>query len=259
MGIINVTPDSFYSGSRFQGQQALERAYTMVKEGVDIIDIGGESTRPDATPVSAEDEARRVIPLITLLKKNVNVPLSIDSRHALVIEQALALGVDMVNDISGLSCPQIVALVAQAQVPVCIMHMQGTPRNMQVRPTYVNILEEIKHFFIERMATAQAAGIMRSNIYLDPGFGFGKTLGHNITLLKNLSFFKTLGSPILVGLSRKTFVGRLVAKPAEQRLFGTLAASTLALLQGASILRTHDVAATRDCIALTHAIENYEE
>jgi dihydropteroate synthase len=254
MGILNTTPDSFYANSRVQGPSALERAQQMVTEGADIIDIGGESTRPGATPITPEQECDRVIPLITDLQKTINIPLSIDSRHPQVIEQALKAGASIVNDISGLSDPKIIALVAKYQVPVCLMHMQGTPASMQVNPTYENVLQDIYGFFVERIRNAEKAGVKRCNIWIDPGFGFGKKLDHNLHLLKNLSFFKTLDCPILVGLSRKFMFGELLNKPPEQRLYGSLAATTIALLQGASIIRTHDVAATKDCMIVAQSV-----
>ncbi len=259
MGILNVTPDSFYDGGRYQQvDAAIQHALKMIQEGADIIDIGGESTRPGATPLSASEECDRVIPIIEALRKISDIPLSIDSRHTAVIEAALAAGANIVNSIDALADAAQCALVARFQVPVCLMHMQGTPSNMQQAPHYKDVLQEVYDFFRWRIAICEKAGILRENIWIDPGFGFGKTLAHNLHLLANLSFFKTLHCPILVGLSRKSLWGEILNAPPQERLYGSLTGATLAALQGAAIIRTHDVAATQDMRAVINAVRRID-
>lgn len=258
MGILNVTPDSFYDGGRYiDPSLAVERAHQMIQEGVDIIDIGGESTRPGAQAITPQEELARVIPIIKRLTQECTVPLSIDSRHYEVIQSALDNGVSIVNSITALSDEASLKLVAEHQVPVCLMHMQGTPQTMQQQPTYQDVLTEINHFFMERIERCESHGILRRNIWIDPGFGFGKSLAHNLTLLGKLSFFKNLQCPILVGLSRKSMFGMMLDVPVEQRLYGTLGATMIALLQGAAIIRTHDVAATKDVLKVFKATQPY--
>lgn len=258
MGVLNVTPDSFYDGGRHHTiDKAVSHARQMIAEGADMIDIGGESTRPGAKAISPEEECSRVIPVIEKLKKETVLPISIDSRHSLVIEAALNAGATFVNDVYALQEEGALAAVAKANVPVCLMHMQGNPETMQHRPQYQSVLQEVHHFLIKRISACEKAGISRENIWIDPGFGFGKTLDHNLTLLSNLSFFKTLGCPILIGLSRKTMFGEMLNKPADERLHGTLAATMVAVMQGVSIVRTHDVAATKDLLTVARAIKPY--
>ncbi len=258
MGVLNVTPDSFYDGGRHHSKEkAFSHALQMIQEGADIIDIGGESTRPGAQIVSPEEECDRVIPVIEKLKQETDTPISIDSRHTAVIKAALDAGAVFVNDVYALQDDGALATVAAANVPVCLMHMQGTPESMQNRPHYQDVLQELYHFFIERIVACEQAGIAREKIWLDPGFGFGKTLDHNLTLLTNLSFFKTLGCPLLIGLSRKSMFGEILNKPADERLHGTLAATMVAALQDVSIIRTHDVAATKDILTVARAIKPY--
>lgn len=258
MGILNVTPDSFYDGGRYTHfDQAINQAKQMVREGADIIDVGGESTRPGAIPISNAEECDRIIPIIKQLKQELTVPISVDTRHAEVMTAALAAGADIINDINALQNPGAIEVAAARGVPVCLMHMQGTPQNMQNSPTYRNILQEIYQFFVHRIEVCEKAGILRENIWVDPGFGFGKDLAHNLTLLANLSFFKTLGVPLLVGLSRKSMFGKILNLPLEQRLNGSLAGAMLAAMQGASIIRTHDVAATKEVIAVLKAVQPY--
>jgi len=250
MGILNVTPDSFFDGGRYlHVDKAVAHALHMVEKGADIIDIGGESTRPGALAISEKQECDRVLPVIAALKKETTVPLSIDSRHFSVIKAALLAGVDMVNDISALQNKATRALLADSDVPVCIMHMQGTPQTMQKNPFYQDVLKEVYDFLAARLLACENAGIKKERIWIDPGFGFGKTAAHNLTLLKNLSFFKTLGCPILVGLSRKSMFGQT----ATERLPGSLAAAVLAMLQGARWVRTHDVAETKQALAVAKA------
>ncbi|MBI2791248.1 MAG: dihydropteroate synthase [Gammaproteobacteria bacterium] len=255
MGIVNVTPDSFYDGGRYyERDQAISHAMQLIREGADIIDIGGESTRPGAKPVSIDEECDRVIPIIEYLSKETATPISIDSRHTAVMKAALHAGAQIVNDVSGMQDATARELVAKHQVPVCIMHMQGKPETMQHAPIYTDIIQEVLLFLKNRIELCEKAGILRENIWIDPGFGFGKTLEHNLTLLSNLSSFKQLGCEILVGLSRKSMFGKLLNKPEEQRLHGSIAGTVVACLQGATIIRTHDVSATKDALAVVDAL-----
>lgn len=258
MGILNVTPDSFFDGGFFKTiESAVTHAHQMVKDGADIIDIGGESTRPNAKHVSIAEECDRVIPVIERLKNEISIPISIDSRHGTVIKAALQAGVDIVNDVTALHDEQALAVVASYGVPVCLMHMKGTPQTMQVSPAYDDVVREVYCFLEESIERCEKAGILRENIWIDPGFGFGKNLAHNLTLLGKLPYFKTLACPILVGLSRKSMFGEILNVPAEQRLYGSLAGAALALMQGATIIRTHDVAATKDVLAVFKAVKPY--
>lgn len=255
MGIVNVTPDSFYDGGRYyERDKAISHAMQLIREGADIIDIGGESTRPGAKPVSIDEERDRVIPIIEYLSKETAIPISIDSRHPAVMQAAILAGACIVNDVSGMQDAAAREIVAKQQVPVCIMHMQGKPETMQHAPIYTDIIQEELLFFKNRIELCEKAGILRENIWIDPGFGFGKTLEHNLTLLANLSRFKQLGCEILVGLSRKSMFGQLLNKPEEQRLYGSIAGSVIACLQGATIIRTHDVSATKDALIVIDAL-----
>lgn len=258
MGILNVTPDSFYDKGRHHTlDAAFHRAMVMVNEGAHIIDIGGESTRPGAQPVSIEQECERVIPVIERVRKTSDIPISIDTRHALVMQAALEAGANIVNDVSGLADPQAISVIAHYQVPVCIMHMQGTPETMQNAPIYHDVVEEIHGFFRERIELCEKAGILRENIWIDPGFGFGKSLAHNLTLLAKLSAFKSFACKILVGLSRKSMFEKILNLPVDQRLYGSLAGAVLAALHGANIIRTHDVSATKDVLGVVEAVTPY--
>jgi dihydropteroate synthase len=258
MGIVNVTPDSFYDGGRYLSKEsAIKHAMQLIDEGADIIDIGGESTRPGAMPVSIDEECDRVIPIIEFLSKETSIPISIDSRHTTVMQAAIRAGAHIVNDVSGMQDATARALVAKHQIPVCIMHMQGEPDTMQNAPIYTDILQEVSLFLKNRIELCEKAGILREKIWIDPGFGFGKTLAHNLTLLANLSYFKQLGCEILVGLSRKSMFGMLLNKPEEQRLQGSIAGTVFALMQGATIVRTHDVSATKDALAVFDALQPY--
>jgi dihydropteroate synthase len=258
MGVLNVTPDSFYDGGRyFDREAALGRAEQMVEEGADILDIGGESTRPGAEAVGLEEELRRVIPVIEEVKKRLPVPLSIDTYKAQVASRAIDAGAEAVNDISGLRFdPEMGGLVAGRGVPVFLMHIQGTPRTMQIDPHYENVVEEILASLRESVAQALAAGVPEDRIAVDPGIGFGKSARHNLVILKNLRAFKRLGRPVLIGVSRKSFIGRVLDLPEEERLEGSIAATAAAVLQGVDILRTHDVGATVRATRLIEAIQS---
>lgn len=247
MGILNVTPDSFSDGGLFADPaRAVERALQMEAEGADIIDIGGESTRPGAEPVSVEEEKRRVLPVIQGIRRRSNISISIDTMKASVAAEALEAGAKIINDVSaGRFDPEMLPLAARAQVPICLMHMKGEPRTMQQNPYYDDVVAEVKGFLRERIAAARAVGVDQKNIWIDPGIGFGKRLEDNLALLKNLDQFAELGCPILIGPSRKSFIGQLTGAPVEARLPGTLASLAIAVQKGAQILRVHDVAAVR--------------
>ncbi len=252
VGILNVTPDSFSDGGNYFGvAAAMSRARDMAAEGADIIDVGGESSRPGSEPVSEEEELRRVIPVIERIVKEIAVPISIDTYKPHVAEEALAAGATMVNDITGLTNPKMRAAAAAARAPVILMHMQGKPKTMQENPQYHDVIGDIKEFFRMQVALAQKAGIEK--IILDPGIGFGKTIEHNLTILKRLHEFTDLGFPILVGPSRKSFIGALTGNlPATERLEGTIAAIVAARLNGASYVRVHDV---KECTRALHVAD----
>ena len=257
MGIVNVTPDSFYDGGkRFDSARAVADAFEMVDAGAEILDIGGESTRPGAQPVSFDEELRRVLPVIRELRKNLNVPISIDTYKEAVARAALDAGADIVNDISALQFdPAMAALVAAEGVPLILMHMQGVPRTMQREPYYRDVVQEVRDFLAERIGSANQAGIDKEQLIVDPGIGFGKTLSHNLALLKNLKSLKTLGQPLLVGVSRKAFIGKVLnAAAPEERLEGSLAAAVAAALSGANIMRVHDVSETVRALRVADAI-----
>jgi len=256
MGILNVTPDSFYDGGRrLEPDQAVADGTALVEAGADIIDIGGESTRPGAGPVSAEVEQERVIPVLRALRQKVNVPLSIDTYKSEVARAALEAGADMVNDISAFSFdPQMVSLVAGEKIPVVLMHMQGTPRTMQMEPRYDDVVREVKDFLIRQVREAVNHGIEPGKIIIDPGIGFGKTLDHNLALLRGLPELTALGQPLLVGASRKGFIGKILGVEPDERLEGSLAAAVASVLAGANIIRTHDVRETRRVILVADAV-----
>ncbi len=255
MGILNVTPDSFCDGGRYQElAAAVERARCMVAEGAAIIDVGGESTRPGAAPVPVEEELRRVIPVIERLAGSLPVPVSIDTRRPAVMRAGIAAGASMVNDVAALREPGAIEVVARSDVAVCLMHMKGEPRTMQRDPRYADVLAEVRAFLRERVATSISAGIARSRLVVDPGFGFGKTLEHNLALLRGLGEIAgDDGLPVLAGLSRKRMIGQLAARDDADRLAGSLALAIIAVQQGARILRVHDVAATVDAIRVAAA------
>ncbi|MGC9554389.1 MAG: dihydropteroate synthase [Thermoplasmatota archaeon] len=260
MGILNVTPDSFYDGGSYATpERAVERALDMAKQGADLIDVGGESTRPGARPVSAQVEMERVVPVIEALADRLDIPLSVDTSKAAVAEAALEAGADMVNDVTALGGdPEMAEVIRKHRVPVCLMHMQGTPQTMQNNPVYQDVMADIVSFLHQRAEYALSRGISPEQIVLDPGLGFGKRTGSgiedNCTILARLTELKSLGYPVMVGASRKAFVGSLTGCDAGERLAGSLGAAALAVARGADILRVHDVAATRqmaqvvDCI-----------
>jgi dihydropteroate synthase len=257
MGVVNVTPDSFADHGRFfRHEDASARARALVAAGADILDVGGESTRPYADAVSLEEELRRVLPIIETLAAESAVPISIDTYKAAVARSALDAGASIINDISALRFdPEMAPLAAARRAPVVLMHMQGTPRDMQQDPHYDDLLGEIKAFFRERLEFAVSQGIPRDQIVLDPGIGFGKTWQHNLEILNRLDAFLDLGCPLLVGPSRKAFIGRITGLPAgEDRDIGTLAALAVAVLRGARIVRTHNVAFARQFLAVLHCI-----
>jgi len=265
MGIINVTPDSFSDGGQaFAPETALERARALVAAGADMLDIGGESTRPGAEDVPADEEIARTAPVIAAIRATgIKTPVSIDTRKAAVAGAALAAGADMVNDVSALSHdPEMAELVARAGVPICLMHAQGTPKTMQDSPHYGNVLQEVHDFLAARIEHALDQGIARERLIVDPGIGFGKTLRHNLTLLSGLSLFHDLGAPVLLGASRKKFIGTLSGvATAAARMPGSVAVALQAAAQGAQILRVHDVTETVQALALWRAltIEGHEE
>jgi dihydropteroate synthase len=243
MGVLNITPDSFSDGGKFlDADSACQRALEIEGQGADIIDIGGESSRPGSTPVSAKEEIRRVVPVLKRLKKLLNIPISIDTTKSVVAEAALSEGASIVNDISGLHKDKGIAdLCAKYSAGLIIMHMKGEPRTMQKRPSYKNLLKEIREYLGQGIKIATSYGVKRESIIIDPGIGFGKTLNHNIRILKELSYFKNMGPAILVGLSRKSFMGKLLGLDVGKRLVPTIAANSIAIYNGANIIRVHDV------------------
>ncbi|WP_154172519.1 dihydropteroate synthase [Vibrio metoecus] len=252
MGILNTTPDSFSDGGSYiQLDKALMKAQQMIDAGVTIIDIGGESTRPGAPDVSLEEELQRVIPLITAIRQqNAQVWISIDTSKAEVMRQAIVAGADLINDVRALQEPGALDVAAQAQVPVCIMHMQGQPRTMQMAPQYDNVVEDVCAFLVERIAACEAAGIKRENIILDPGFGFGKSIQHNYHLLAHLEQFHRFGLPVLAGMSRKSMIFKTLNKQPAECVAGSVACATLAASKGAQIIRVHDVEQTLDALKI---------
>lgn len=255
MGVLNVTPDSFSDGGRFRGRErALARAREMVAEGAAVIDVGGESTRPGAPAVPLQEELDRVIPVVEAIGGALPVPLSVDTQKPEVMVAAVAAGAGMINDVNALRAPGALEAARRAGVPVCLMHMQGSPRTMQAAPAYGDVLTEVRDFLLERARACQGAGIPRERILLDPGFGFGKTLDHNLQLLRGLTALVETGYPVLVGLSRKSMIGAVLDLPVEQRLAPSLALAVLAVWQGARLVRAHDVRPTAEAIAMAEAV-----
>jgi dihydropteroate synthase len=255
MGILNVTPDSFSDGGKFiHFEQAIKQVEGMIAAGATIIDIGGESTRPGAKEVSEEDELERVIPVLKAIKQNFDVVVSIDTSKALVMKAAIKNGADIINDVRALQNEGCLAVLANSDVPICLMHMQGLPRTMQNEPTYDNVINDVILFFEQRIKACVDAGIAKERLILDPGFGFGKTLAQNFHLLANLSAFKKLGCPLLAGLSRKSMIGNLLNRDVEQRLAGSLSTAIIAAQQGAKIIRVHDVKETVDALKILKAV-----
>jgi dihydropteroate synthase len=261
MGVLNVTPDSFSDGGRYVDfDAACARAEALAEAGADIIDLGGESTRPGAADVDLAEERRRVLPLIQALAARVSVPLSIDTSKPELMAEAAAAGVALVNDVRALRAPGALEAVAREDVLVCLMHMQGEPRSMQDAPHYADVVREVGDFLAARVDACVEAGIARERLIVDPGFGFGKTAAHNLQVLRDLEGIVTrLGRPLLAGMSRKRTIGDVLGgKPADERLYGSLAVAVMAAERGARILRVHDAAATRDALALVSAVRQEE-
>lgn len=254
MGIVNVTPDSFYDGNQHASlERAIEHAHRLVEEGADILDIGGESTRPGAEPVSLEQELERVVPLVEALHK-LNVPLSVDTFKPKVMQAVLAAGADIINDIYACRMPGALESIVPTSAGVCVMHMQGEPRTMQQQPAYSDVTLEVREFLIQQIQRLRLAGMSAERISIDPGFGFGKTAQQNYQLLRNLNEIQIESYPILIGLSRKTMLGHVTGKPPAERLIASVAAALACAERGARILRVHDVAATREALQIWNAV-----
>jgi dihydropteroate synthase len=255
MGVVNVTPDSFSDGGRyFEPAAATEHGLRLAAEGADLLDVGGQSTRPRAIAVSPEEELRRILPVVTALCKQVRMPVSIDTSSAKVAAECLAAGAEVINDVTGLTGDdQLLALAAQSGCGLCAMHMQGTPQTMQANPQYGDIVEEVYAWLANRRDALVAAGIDRDRIALDPGIGFGKTTAHNLAILNGLSRYRDLERPLLVGVSRKAFIGHLIGDPHADRTAGTIGAALAAARHGVEILRVHDVAAVRQALIVCEA------
>jgi dihydropteroate synthase len=256
MGIVNVTPDSFSDGGLFAStESAVRYAVYLIEQGADLLDIGGESTRPGGIPVSTEEELRRTIPVVQALV-SMDTFISIDTSKPEVMRAAIKAGAAMINDVNALQAPGALEAVAEGGVAVCLMHMQGDPRSMQANPRYNDVVAEVKDFLRQRLDAAQAAGIPSDKLIIDPGFGFGKTLEHNIELLRHLDCFTDMGVPVMVGLSRKSMLGKITGNQVGDRIHASVAAALLAGTKGAGILRVHDVKATRDALAVYNAVNS---
>lgn len=256
MGVLNVTPDSFSDGGRFnQIDLALTRAREMVADGAAFIDIGGESTRPGATPVSLQEELDRVCPVVEAIARELDTIVSVDTSSPEVMRQAVALGAGMINDVRALQRPGAPETVAETGAPVCIMHIQGEPDHMQDNPSYRNVRRDVSTFLTERLRVIEAAGVPSDRIILDPGFGFGKTVRHNFQLLNGLEQLQQLGHPLLVGMSRKSMLGQVTGRDVGERLSASVAAATIAAMKGVSIIRVHDVRETVDALKVVAAME----
>ncbi len=254
MGVVNVTPDSFSDGGLFaDSAQAIAHARRLIDEGADILDIGGESTRPGSAPVPVAEERRRILPVLESLS-DCGVPVAVDTRKPQLMREALAAGASMINDTNALGAAGALEAVAASDAAVCLMHMRGDPRTMQDAPAYDDVVREVRDFLRGRVAAAENAGIARARIVVDPGFGFGKTLEHNLALLRGLSVFAGLGGALLAGLSRKSMLGRLTGRDVGERVHASVAAALAAVKNGAHIVRVHDVAATRDALAVWNAV-----
>jgi dihydropteroate synthase len=255
MGVVNITPDSFSDGGQFfSADAAIAQGRRLADEGAAILDLGAESTRPGAQPVSEDEELARLLPVLEALR-GLDIPVSIDTRRERVMREVLAAGATMINDIDALAGPGSLEAVAASDCGVCLMHKQGDPATMQVAPHYNDVVAEVGTFLAARVAAAESAGIARDRIVVDPGFGFGKTAAHNLELLRNLPKLAAAGVPVLAGLSRKSTLGALTGRPAGERMPASVAAALLAAQRGATILRVHDVAATRDALAVWRAVE----
>ena len=247
MGILNVTPDSFSDGGQFfNANDALTQAESMLQAGASIIDVGGESTRPGAEPVSSEQEIKRVLPVVQAIKQEFNCLISVDTSNPALMQMAADAGADLINDVRAVSRPGAIEAAAQTELPVCLMHMQGKPSTMQLAPNYQNVLQDVKSFLQSRVEQCMLAGIQKSKLMVDPGFGFGKSLQHNLLLLKELKQLQDLHVPILIGVSRKSMFAELLGQSIEERLISSISAALYAAGRGANILRVHDVAATME-------------
>ena len=256
MGILNVTPDSFSDGGRFTtADAALVRARTMVEDGASFIDVGGESTRPGAEPVSTQEELDRVCPVVEAIVRELDTVISVDTSNPAVMEEVVGLGAGLINDVRALQREGAPEVAAKAGVPVCIMHIQGEPDTMQNNPRYHNVRRDVSSFLTERMRVVEKAGVRPENIILDPGFGFGKTVDHNIQLLATLEQLHLLGHPLLIGVSRKSMLGAITGRDVNERLPASLAAATISAMKGASILRVHDVRETVDAVKVVTAVK----
>ncbi len=255
MGVLNVTPDSFSDGGRYRElDAALRRADLMAAEGAAIIDVGGESTRPGAPPVSIQEELDRVLPVVERLARELPIPISVDTSKPEVMREAARVGAGMINDVWALRQPGALEAAAASGLPICLMHMLGEPATMQQEPHYVDVVAEVRAFLAERVQVCEAAGISRERILVDPGFGFGKTLDHNLSLLRHLDSFTDLAAGVLAGVSRKSMIGLLLNAPVGERLAGSLAAAVIAAWQGADIIRAHDVRETVQALRMCTAV-----
>lgn len=261
MGVLNVTPDSFsdssayYSSSKLDVHLAFDRAVEMVAEGAKFIDVGGESTRPGAQPVSTQQELDRVFPVVEAIAEDLDCIISIDTSNPEVMRTAINYSVGLINDVRAFRREGALSAVKDSDVALCIMHMQGEPETMQKRPVYESIVQDVKAFLAQRIEACEGCGIDRARLIVDPGFGFGKTLKHNLQLVRSLDEFEQCGVPVLVGMSRKSMVGEVVEKPVTERLYGSLALASIAISKGCSVIRTHDVAATVDVIKMMQAVQ----
>ena len=259
MGILNVTPDSFSDGGRYLGTDAaIRHAEGLIDQGAAIIDVGGESTRPGAEAVPLQQELDRVVPVVERISAAFDIPISVDTSKAEVMTAAAAAGAGMLNDVNALRAANALPAAAATGLPVCLMHMQGEPRTMQAAPQYADVVADILSYLGERLAICERAGLNRNRLLVDPGFGFGKTLRHNLELLRDLQRFEQLGVPVLVGISRKSMLGALTGRPVDERLAGSLAAAVLAVERGARIIRVHDVAATVDALKIWQAVADID-
>jgi len=260
MGVLNITPDSFSDGGFFMDvDKAVAHARRMVDEGADIIDIGGESTRPGAQPVTATEEIDRVVPVIDAIAREVRVPISIDTSKPQVMQAAVQAGAGLVNDVRALREPDALETAARLGTPVCLMHMKGEPRTMQSNPAYADVVQEVTGFLEARVSAAVQAGIPRNRILVDPGFGFGKSVDHNLELLRRLRELHRLGAPIVAGLSRKSMIGTLLGLPVGERVHASVALAVIAVQNGARLVRVHDVQATRDAVRMWEAVYQSEQ
>ncbi len=259
MGILNVTPDSFSDGGRWAAiDSAIAHAERMAAEGADLIDLGGESSRPGADLVPLDEELRRVLPVLETLRDRISVPISVDTAKPEVARKAIAEGATVINDIGGLRDPEMVRVVAESDAAVVIMHMAGTPQNMQIDPRYDDVVNEVRESLARSVDIATAAGISRERIAVDPGIGFGKTNQHNLDLLRNLPAFASLGCPLLIGLSRKGFLGEITGRPRDQRVTASVVGSLASAVRGARVLRVHDVGPMVDALKVWNAVMNWD-